>query len=182
MSNIKKILILSSYVVALMVSLALTITPPNQYDISGGYTIGFKSTDPSGSFKVLSGSVEYDKDDVSLTKFNLKIPISSLTTGNGIRDKKAQTEEWFDAKKHPNITFISSKVEKNGSSLSITGNLTLKGVTKKYVISSTVVESGDKITFKGSFKVNRIEFGVGKKSDVVPDYMNVSFVVPATKK
>jgi polyisoprenoid-binding protein YceI len=178
----KKVIIISSYLVALVVSLAFTLTPPDKYEVSSGYSIGFKSADPSGNFKLLSGTVEYDSDDVTNTKFNLKIPVSSINTGNGSRDKKAQTEEWFDAKKYPNITFVSSKVEKNGTSLSITGNLSIKGVTKKYTIPATVSESGKKIIFKGSFKVNRIEFGVGKKSDVVPDYMNVSFVVPATKK
>lgn len=182
MNNMKRIIFISSYFLALVISLAFTLTPPEKYEVTSGYTIGFKSADPSGNFKLLSGTVDYDSGDVTKTKFNLSIPVSSLNTGNGSRDKKAQTEEWFDAKKYPNISFVSTKVEKNGSALSITGNLTMKGVTKKYTISATVAESGKKITFKGSFKVNRIEFGVGKKSDVVPDYMNVSFIVPATKK
>jgi polyisoprenoid-binding protein YceI len=178
----KKALIVSSYLLALIVSLAFTITPPDKYEVSSGYSIGFKSADPSGNFKLLSGTVDYDSDDITNSKFNLKIPVSSINTGNGSRDKKAQTEEWFDAKKYPNITFVSTKVEKSGNTLSIIGNLTIKGVTKKYTIPAAVAESGKKITFKGSFKVNRIEFGVGKKSDVVPDYMNVSFIVPASKK
>jgi len=182
MSKMKKVIFVVFYGFAFLVSLGFSLIPPDAYEVSSGYSIGFKSADPSGNFKTLTGTVEYDSDNVANTKFNFKIPVSSINTGNGSRDKKAQTEEWFDSKKYPNITFVSSKVEKNGSSLSITGNLTIKGVTKKYTILATVAESGNKITFKGSFKVNRIEFGVGKKSDVVPDYMNVSFVVPATKK
>ena len=94
----KKVIFSLSYLVALVVSLAFTLTPPDKYDVSSGYSIGFKSADPSGNFKLLSGTVEYDSDDVSNTKFNLKIPVSSINTGNGSRDKKAQTEEWFDAK------------------------------------------------------------------------------------
>jgi polyisoprenoid-binding protein YceI len=99
-----------------------------------------------------------------------------------MRNKKAQTEEWFDAKKHPMIKFISTNVEKKGSEYSIVGNLTLKGITKTVTIPATVTESGNKITFKGSFNVNRIDFKVGKKSDIVPDIMKVTYSVPAIKK
>jgi polyisoprenoid-binding protein YceI len=97
-------------------------------------------------------------------------------------NKKAQTEEWFDAKKHPDIKFKSTKVEKKESEYSITGDLTIKGITKSYTIPATYSKSGGKITFKGKFNVDRIEFKVGKKSEAVPDIMKVSFVVPADKK
>jgi polyisoprenoid-binding protein YceI len=97
-------------------------------------------------------------------------------------NKKAQTEEWFDAKKYPEIKFKSTKVEKKENELSITGDLTIRGITKTYTIPASYSKSGEKITFKGKFNVYRIEFKVGKKSDAVPDVMKVSFVVPADKK
>jgi hypothetical protein len=59
---------------------------------------------------------------------------------------------------------------------------TIRGITKTYSIPTSYIKSGDKITFKGKFNVNRIEFKVGKKSDTVPDIMKISFVVPADKK
>jgi polyisoprenoid-binding protein YceI len=97
-------------------------------------------------------------------------------------NKKSQTEEWFDAKKYPDIKFKSTKVEKIDKELIITGDLTIRGITKTYSIPADYSKSGNKITFKGKFNVNRIEFKVGKKSDVVPDIMKISFVVPADKK
>ena len=97
-------------------------------------------------------------------------------------NKKAQTEEWFDAKKYPEMKFKSTKIEMKENELAITGDLTIRGITKTYTIPASYSKSGDKITFKGKFKVNRIEFKVGKKSEAVPDIMNVSFVVPADKK
>jgi polyisoprenoid-binding protein YceI len=97
-------------------------------------------------------------------------------------NKKAQTEEWFSAKKFPEIKFKSTKVEKKENELNITGDLTIRGITKTYSILASYSKSGDKITFKGKFNVNRIEFKVGKKSEAVPDIMKISFVVPADKK
>ena len=58
----------------------------------------------------------------------------------------------------------------------------MKGITKTVTIPATLSESGNKITFKGNFNVNRMDFKVGKKSDVVPDVMKIYYVVPAVKK
>ena len=99
-----------------------------------------------------------------------------------MRDKKAQTEEWFDAKKYPNIKFVSKTVEKEGDLYKITGDLTLKGITKVFVVKAKKSGSGNAITFTGSINVNRMDFNIGKKSDVVPDIMKVSFDLPAVKK
>jgi polyisoprenoid-binding protein YceI len=98
-----------------------------------------------------------------------------------MQNKKAQTEEWFNAKKYPQIKFKSTKVEKKGSEYNITGELTMKGVTKTVTIPTTVSGSGSKLTFKGNFNVNRMEYKVGKKSDVVADVMKINFSVPAIK-
>jgi polyisoprenoid-binding protein YceI len=99
-----------------------------------------------------------------------------------MRDKKAQTEEWFDAKKYPNIKFVSKTVEKEDDLYKITGDLTLKGTSKVYVVKAKKSGSGNAISFSGSINVNRMDFKIGKKSDVVPDIMKVSFDLPAEKK
>jgi polyisoprenoid-binding protein YceI len=99
-----------------------------------------------------------------------------------MRDKKAQTEEWFSSKKFPTIKFTSTTVEREGDLYKITGDLTLKGTTKVYVVKAKKSGSGNAISFAGSINVNRMDFKVGKKSDVVPDIMKVSFDLPAAKK
>jgi polyisoprenoid-binding protein YceI len=57
----------------------------------------------------------------------------------------------------------------------------MKGVTKTVTIPTSVSGSGSKLTFKGNFNVNRMDYKVGKKSDIVPDVMKITFVVPAIK-
>lgn len=165
----------------LLTSATISLTA-KEYKIKDGHSIAFKSKDPSGSFKEINGTVSFDESDLEGSKFDLTIPVSSINTGNGMMQKKAQTAEWFDATKHPSIKFVSSSIEKSGSDYTIVGKLTMKGVTKDKKIPAKLSKSGDELTFSGSFQVNRMDFKVGKKSDAVPDVMNVTYSLPVTKK
>jgi polyisoprenoid-binding protein YceI len=179
----KKIAIKFLYFGLLGLSTSIALIPSDHFIVSDkGHSIDFKSKDPSGSFDEINGEIDFDENNIGSSKFNLKIDVSSINTGNGMMNKKAQTEEWFDAKKFPEMKFKSTKVEKKENELAITGDLTIRGITKTYTIPATYSKSGDKLTFKGKFNVNRIEFKVGKKSEAVPDIMKVSFVLPADKK
>ena len=161
--------------------LAFTLVPSDKYKVGDGFSIAFKSADPSGNFEEMSGTIDYDKNSPENSKLNLVIKVASIATGNGMRDKKALTEEWFHEAKFPTINFVSSSLVKTDKGYNISGKLTMKGVTKNIVIPSTLVDSGGKIVFKGNFSVNRLDFGVGKKSEVVPSIMKIKFEVPAVK-
>ena len=178
MKNIFESILFFAFLIA---SAAFTFLPIDHYVVSSGYTIGFVSADPSGSFTSMSGDIYFDDADLVNSKFNLSIDVSTISTGNGMRNKKAQTSEWFNATTYPNIKFKSTSIVKNATGYIITGDLTMRGITKTYSIPAVKTKSGNTITFSGSFSVDRIEFKVGKKSTVVPDKMVVTYVVPATK-
>jgi polyisoprenoid-binding protein YceI len=178
MKNIFESILFFAFLIA---SAAFTFLPIDHYVVSSGYTIGFVSTDPSGSFTSMSGDIYFDDADLVNSKFNLSIDVSTISTGNGMRNKKAQTSEWFNATAYPNIKFKSTSIVKSTTGYLITGDLTMRGITKTYSIPAVKTKSGNTITFSGSFSVDRIEFKVGKKSTVVPDKMVVTYVVPATK-
>lgn len=160
----------------------VTLTSVNDYVFKEDFTIAFKSKDPSGEFKKAKGTIKFDADDLSNSKFDISIDVSSINTGNSMQNKKAQTSEWFESSTYPSIKFVSSKVEKSGDGYMITGKLTMKGVTKEKKIPATVSKSGSDLTFSGKFTVNRIDYGVGHKSDAVPDIMNISYSIPVTQK
>ena len=166
----------------LIVSAAFIFLPIDHYVVTNGFSMNFKSSDPSGSFSKIGGDIYFNDNDLLNSKFDLFIVVSSINTGNGMQNKKAQTSEWFNAAAFPNIKFKSRKVVKNGTGYLITGDLTIKGITKEYTIPATKTLSGDKIIFNGSFGVDRIAFKVGVKSAVVPDKMNISYSIPALKK
>ena len=178
----KKYYIIISYFLLLIISTAFVFLPVERFEITDAFALNFKSADPSGSFKKMQGLVEFDDQNIAGSKFTLTIDISTIKTGNGMRDKKAQTKEWFDAKNYPKIKFISKKVEEDAGLLKITGDLSLKGITMEYVVRAKKSGSGSKISFSGILNVNRMDFKIGKKSEIVPDIMKVSFDFPAEKK
>ncbi|MES2798938.1 MAG: YceI family protein [Bacteroidota bacterium] len=166
----------------LLVGSAWTLsTSLDKLKVVEGYSIAFKSKDPSGTFKKMKGDIQFDESDLASCKFDLSFEVSSISTGNGMQNKKALTAEWFDAAKYPQITFVSTKVEKSDNTYYVTGNLKMKGVTKEYKIPVTASKKGTGFTFTGKFKVNRIDFKVGKKSDVVPSYMEINYSMTASK-
>lgn len=168
--------------VVLLIGSAMTyVASVPTYKIKEGYSIAFKSKDPSGEFKSMKGTIKFDEEDLANSKFELTFDVSSISTGNGMKNKKAQTAEWFDAGKHPQITYTSTKVEKSGNDFVVYGNLKIKGITKEKKVPLKVAKSGKDITFSGSFTVNRLDYKVGKPSEVVPNTMNISYSIPATQ-
>ena len=178
----KRIIIISTYLVLLVVSTAVSLAPQDHFEVTTGHKIDFKNAHVKGVFKSMNGSMDFNQSDMSKCKFSLKIPVTTISTGNAIMDKKAQTAEWFDSKKHPNISFVSSSVAKSGAKYNITGTLNMKGVAKTITIPVSMSLAGTKITFTGSFTVNRITYGVGKKSENVPDNLSITVTVPGIKK
>jgi len=166
----------------LFASAAMTFAPIDHFEVIDGHSLEFKSKDPSGSFKKLDGNIDFDEANLAESKFNLSIDVASINTGNGMMNKKSQIDEWFNEAKYPTIKFKSTKVEKVGSNYQITGNITMKGITKEYVIPTTPSREGKKLVFKGTFYVDRLEFKVGHKSDIVPAKMKIIYSIPAEQK
>jgi polyisoprenoid-binding protein YceI len=167
--------------ITIVLSSSTVVYNSQDYKIKEGYTIAFKSKDPTGEFSV-KGSISFDENDLQNSNFDLNFPVSSIKTGNGMKDKKAQTAEWFNAAKYPAIEFVSTKIEKEGNDFIVFGKLSMKGVTKDKKVPLKVLKSSTGLVFSGSFPVNRMDYKVGKPSDAVPNIMNVSYSIPVLKK
>jgi polyisoprenoid-binding protein YceI len=98
-----------------------------------------------------------------------------------MKNKKAQTAEWFNAAKYPQIKYTSTKIDKSGNDYIVYGNITIKGVTKEKKVNLKVSKSGSDLTFTGTLSVNRLDFKVGKESQVVPNTMNITYSIPVSK-
>jgi polyisoprenoid-binding protein YceI len=169
-------------VVILISSAFMSVTTATEWKIKDDYSIKFISADPTGIFKTFGGSIKFDEADLAGSKFDLSIDVNSISTGNGMQNKKALTAEWFDATKFPKITYTSSKIEKVGGSYMITGNLKMKGTTKAYKIPFEFKKNGENAKFTGTFNVKRSDFKIGKPGGAVPDIMKIEFAVPVEKK
>ena len=162
-------------VVLLISSAFMTVSTNQELTIKDGYSIKFTSKDPSG--KIL-----FDEADLTSSKFDLAVKVSSISTGNGMMNKKSLSKEWFDAAQFPNIKFVSTKIEKSDKGYSIIGNLTIKGTTKLTKIPTVYKSNGNDGSFSGVFYVKRSIFKLGSPSDAVPDVLKVTFNVPVSKK
>jgi polyisoprenoid-binding protein YceI len=171
----------ASKIAALLVLLlTLGTVQAQNWKISESYNIAFSNKDVSGVFKEMSGSIIFDATKLSSSKFDLKIKVESISTGNGVQNKHAKGEEWFDADKYPNIEFVSSKIEKTDAGYKAIGKLEIHGVKKDCSILFTFVKKGNKATFVGKFNVNRTDFGIGKKGDDVAETLKIVATIPAT--
>lgn len=121
----------------------------------------------SGKFTTFEGTLEAENDDFSDAKVSFSADIDSIHTGHEQRDGHLKSADFFDAEKFPKLTFTSTKVEKKGDSdFVITGDLTMKGVTKSVVVNAEFggIEKslyGQTVAgFEVTTKVNRQDFGL----------------------
>jgi polyisoprenoid-binding protein YceI len=176
-----KKLSLAVLVAATLVFSAFTTLQSIDWNISNDYKINFKGTDAEGIFKTFKGDISFNENDLASSKFSVNVDINSINTGNGMKNKHAKSDKWFDAKKYPSITFNSSKFSKSTNGYLVEGTLEMHGVKKEIKIPFTFINN----TFKGNFSVNRVDYGVGTMegmSKKVSNEINIDITVPVTKK
>src|SRR4030081_840864 len=83
-----------------------------------------------GRFNDISGTVVFDKDNPAKSSVEVSVPLDSLDTHNSIRDRSLKSPDFFNAKQFPTMTFKSTKVEGSGDTLEVSGDITIRGVTK----------------------------------------------------
>src|SRR5216684_3240652 len=144
-----------------------------------------------GEFHGVTGTVVVDDTDISKSSVNVTIDATSVDTREPDRDKHLKSEAFFDVAKYPAITFQSTKVERSGDgTLKVTGDLTIRGVTKTAVLTATLPKAPIKDPWglqrtaaSASTKINRQAFGVAwnQKLDsggvVVGDDVNITLDV-----
>jgi polyisoprenoid-binding protein YceI len=119
-----------------------------------------------GNFTQWEGTILANPDDWSTASVEVTIQTASINTNNERRDAHLRTGDFFEAEKHPTITFKSTKIERNGDSITVHGNLTMRGVTKPVVLKgvhngATKTKEGKlRVGFEASTTINRLDYGV----------------------
>jgi polyisoprenoid-binding protein YceI len=91
-----------------------------------------------GRFKEASAKVSLDDADLAKSEVSAEINAASIDTGDAKRDDHLRGPDFFDAKKFPKLTFKSTKVVKAGAGYKLTGNLTIRDVTKAVTLDATL--------------------------------------------
>lgn len=138
-------------------------------------SIGFRAkhmglVDVPGYFRDFTGTIRYDGKDVAKSSVEFTAKMESVDTGIAGRDKHLRTADFFEVEKYPEMTFKSTKVEKKGKNWMVTGDLTMKGVTKQISFPINVAgfvkdaRGGTKIGAVAETMINRRDFGVNYDS------------------
>lgn len=121
-----------------------------------------------GRFNDVKGTIEFDKNNVANSSMEFVIPASSVDTNSKTRDGHIQDAEFFNARQFKNISFESSSItEKSDGEYTLTGDLTLHGITKEIDASLTEVRTGTfrgnpVIGFEARFSIQRSDFEIMK--------------------
>ena len=135
-----------------------------------------------GSIGGLQADVQFNPADLSAAKIEAVVDVATINTDNSSRDEHLKSEDYFDIAKYPKITLKSvSFKHKSGSNYSGEFNLTIKGKTKLIEIPFSYAEKGSDIKFNSTFKLNRLDFGVGSSSMILSNEVTVTVEAEATK-
>ncbi len=120
----------------------------------------------TGSFSDYDGTISFDPNDLVASKIEITVKAASIDTRNEKRDEHLKGADFLDAEKFPAVTFVSKSIAKEGDTYTLTGDLTLKGVTKEITVPAeisgpvTSPMGGTAIGINANFKVNRQDYGV----------------------
>jgi polyisoprenoid-binding protein YceI len=138
-------------------------------------------------FDTIDATFTYDPKAPEASKLQVTIDANSLNTGFQKADD-AFPNEFLAADKAPKITFVSSAIKRTGSKGTVTGDLTLGGVTKPVTLDVTYNGFGatmgpaNRAGFSATGVVKRSEFGLTKYAPAIGDDVKLAIEVEFTKQ
>jgi len=150
----------------------------------------FTISNVRGDFDKTAGKVVIDEADITKSTVEATIDVVTISTRDAKRDGHLKGPDFFDVAKFPTITFKSTKVEKAGENLKVTGDLTMHGVTKPVVLDVTGPTKEMKDPWgntrrgvSATGKLNRKDFGVSYGPDaVVSDMVTITIEAELIKQ
>ncbi len=121
-----------------------------------------------GAFSSVKGAVQLDDKDITKSSVDVTIDVSTVDTREPNRDKDLRSDHFFDVEHFPTMTFKSKKVEQLApGKLKVTGDLTIRGVTKEVVLdlegpTAPIKDpwGNQRMAATATTKINRQDFGV----------------------
>jgi polyisoprenoid-binding protein YceI len=160
---------------------------PSHTDVLVQWT-HFGFSQPSAQFGISEGTLTWDADDVSKSSVQVSIPVTAIDTFVDKLDEHLKSGDFFDAGKFPNATFKSTSVAAAGTNkLTVTGDLTIRDVTKPVTLDVTLNGAGEHpmlkkqaIGFSATGTIKRSDFGVGAYAPNVSDDVQLRITTEGT--
>ena len=159
---------------------------PNHTNVLASWN-HFGFSNPSVGFSQVEGTLVYDADKVSASSVEVSLPINGLWAFSALFNEHLNSADWFDSAQFPTATFKSTKVEAAGEGkLKVTGDLTIRGITKPMVLDATLNKAADHplgkraaIGFNATATVKRSDFGLAKYVPNVSDEVQIRITTEA---
>lgn len=140
-----------------------------------------------GFFRDFTGVVNYDAKDVSKSSVEFTAKATSIDTGVGGRDTHLRSKDFFEVETYPDVKFKSTKVEKKGDAWMVTGDFTLKDVTKSITFPFNIVgfmpateRSGGRMGITAATKINRRDYNVNYGNNAtIADEVSIHLAIEA---
>jgi polyisoprenoid-binding protein YceI len=123
-------------------------------------------TTVKGRFSDIEGEIVMSDADLSKSSVTATIKSASIDTRTGQRDDHLRSADFLDVANYPEITFKSTRITGDKSNFKLTGNLTIRGVTREVTLDVTNEGTtkdpwgGDRVAFSATTKLDRREFGL----------------------
>jgi polyisoprenoid-binding protein YceI len=189
---------ISRLIITLALSAAVVVpafAAPVSYGVEANHTfprfsyshLGF--TTQQSRFDKTTGTVVYDKEGRT-GSVDITIDTRSVSTGSTLFNQHIQAEDFLDTANYPTVTFKSTKVNFDGDKpVSIEGDLTMKGITKRVTLTVTrflaaphPIQKKDTIGADAHTMVKRTDFNMGKYAPAVSDEVRIDIAIEALKQ
>jgi polyisoprenoid-binding protein YceI len=161
---------------------AIKLTPANTHiDWVGTKNDGKHN----GSFKQFAGTLDLKGDDPTAARVAVEIDATSLDSDTPMLTGHLKSRDFFEVSTYPKATFVSTAIKAGGSggaNHSVTGDLTLHGVTKSLTFPATIAVTADAATLTSEFTINRQDFGINYQPDRVHTAVTIKLDVRAPRK
>jgi polyisoprenoid-binding protein YceI len=140
-----------------------------------------------GSFGTFKGTIDLVDGVPEKSKVDVSIDADSITTDIERLTGHLKSPDFFDTKANPKATFVSKEIKKGGdkgATHTVTGDLTIKGITKTVTFPATINVAGDAANVDAEFVINRRDFSLnypGKPNDLIRDDVVIRLTIRAKK-
>lgn len=147
-----------------------------------------------GSFNDWSGTIVADPNNLAGGSVEVAIATASIDTRHERRDNHLRSNDFFDAPNHPEIAFRSSRVDIQGESIQVHGDLTIRGVSRPVVLQGEFLgitrdaQGRQRMGFEAETRINRHDYGVSWNNVaeggglVLGDEVTINLVIAAVQQ
>jgi polyisoprenoid-binding protein YceI len=153
-----------------------------RYSVDGMHsTVGFATTllravTVRGRFDDYEATIIYDEKHPERSSVSAVIQAKSINTNMDFRDNHLRSPDFFDVKTYPTIEFVSDRVTPHPGGATLSGMLTMHGVTRritfpiKLVLAPYRIGSTRGVAFTGTLHLSRKDYGIAGTNKFNPDY------------